>query len=175
MESTDIVVVIAGPEEDGSASALSGHWGLCLPARDMHWPWTVKVVSYSVGPMTDRLPTVTPPLDPITGWDIVRCLSGASLVHVSRPHTRAGELAVLAGRVLGKRIVMSEIDTETSPLGRSFGLVGLADDLICPDPAELSGGPGEPSVNVLALGRGEWIVELRRIYRRLLPEQKAHA
>lgn len=129
--------------------------------------WTVSVIIYSVGPEAIRLRPTGPTWPRIRGWQILSEVAAASVVHVSRPHTRAGENAVLAARSLGKPLVVSEIGTETSALGRSFGLLDLADIII--HAREEASDRVNQAVEIIDLGVGGWLAQLQDVYGRLLP------
>lgn len=81
----------------------------------------------------------------IAGWDIVEALSGADIVHLFWPFTSAGEVATLVAKALGKPLALSGLGVRHSELGRSLGLVELADALILEHPDEFADPAGPPT------------------------------
>jgi len=122
-------------------------------ADDGEWQW--RTATFSIGPVADgpaRQPNghtgvpVSADISMIVGWAILDALGDVDLVHLFSPFTRAGEVAVLAAKTLGKPLALSALGgSRQSELGRSLGLVELADVLILEHPAELSGPANQPS------------------------------
>ena len=109
------------------------------------------------------------PPEYIRMWDISAAVAGASIVHVCRPYTRAGEISVLAAKGLGKPLTVSDLEADTSGLGRSFQMLDLADAIIVHS-AEEGGrylGPGD--VVILDVKADGWLPLLGDVYRGLLP------
>jgi len=146
----EILVIVAGPEEV-AATDLEDHWAVRLASDPAPRSWTARVAMYSVPGPTVALhqvqivqPVALKPMEHVKGWDVLTLMEGVSVVHVCRPYTRAGEVAVLAARLLGKRLSVSELSVRTSEVGRSLGLIHLADMVLYDsdeDAAEAAGHP----------------------------------
>lgn len=156
-------------------------WAKSVPETpSSEWPWAVDKVRYCVGPSeaaregpvlaTRERSLEAPELELVQTWDILAMLEDAFLVHVCRPYTRAGETAFLAAKALDKRIVLSDFEPRTSAIGTSFGLVDLADCIICT--SEEAGTMSDHSpVQVADLSRDASLPRLNDIYRALASGQ----
>jgi hypothetical protein len=174
-----VLVVVAGPEEDPLRDGPDQQWLAAIPASPTaEWPWVVRAVSYSVGSASaDQVAgIIQPPLqesgrieaDPIRTWDVLPAVADASVVHVCRPFTRAGEVAVLAGRTLGKPVAVSDLLPATSTLGRSFELLSLAHVIICRCAVEVDTYSTHPGVEVIDFTDRAWVSHLSGVYEELL-------
>jgi hypothetical protein len=172
---SQILLVLAEPEHPG---ALPGWVQLIPVGPTAAWPSTVSTLCYSVASVAETPqhrvadPAGVPSNEssiPLThGWDLLPRLRGASLVHICRPYTRAGEIALLAARLLGKRTVLSDFGRATSVIGASFGITDLADCLICQSEAEAERYSNHPRVAILDLSSLESWPTLSNIYTDLL-------
>lgn len=175
---TDVLLVLAGLEECERSETVDGHWTAAVPeGGTFEWSLGVRKVCFSVKPtaappsvailgITQRTRLLTPG-NCIETWDILPAVADASIIHVCRPHTRAGEVAVLAAKVLGKPLAVSDLLVDTSELGRSLGLLFLADTVICQSDAEADHYPGYRDIEVLDVSADGWVAQLGAIYRRL--------
>lgn len=173
---TQILLVFADPGLQATQDAIP-QWGRAIPdAHVPEWPWGVMRVRYTV-----TLPIATHPaqvtgikradastIDTIETWDILPKLEGRPLIHICHPYTRAGETAFVAAKLLGKKIVLSDFEPGTSAIGRSLGIAGLADALICRSEEEADGFAGHGSAEVLDLNEGGSWRGLSDIYAQLL-------
>jgi hypothetical protein len=139
--------------------------------------WTITKVGYSVdSPVQDPEGLDDEDTAPLTegtsavahGWDLVAKIRNADLVHVCRPYTRAGEVALLAAKALGRRTVLSDLAHRTSVIGASFRITDLADCLICRSEAEADRYSSHPNVAIVDLSFLESWAALSNIYTELV-------
>jgi glycosyltransferase involved in cell wall biosynthesis len=64
-------------------------------------------------------------------WAIVEALQRADVAHIHQIFTRSGEVAFLAAKLLDKPVVVSDHGGASSDLGRSLGILELADRIVC--------------------------------------------
>ncbi|MBO0691472.1 MAG: hypothetical protein J2P58_01125 [Acidimicrobiaceae bacterium] len=127
-------------------------------------PGMVDVVRFSVAAQLSAA-DLTGDLPRLRTWELVDRLDRVEVVHVCRPATPAGEIAVLAAKALKKRLVVSDLAVRDSTLGVSVGMLDLADVLLCESAPEAELYRGHPSVRVLDGGNS--VVELQSVYRDL--------
>ena len=157
-----ILVILAGPEEAATAG-LEDHWAVRLASEPASRSWTARVAMYSVPGSTDALhrfqigeSAELNRMEHVTGWDVLTLMEGVSVVHVCRPYTRAGEVAVLAARLLGKRLSVSELSVRTSDVGRSLGLIELADMVLYDSDEDAAESAGHPLAARVDLMTDDW-------------------
>lgn len=124
----------------------------------------VAVVGFSVAP---RLDTDDSARSCLHTWELLDRLERVDVVHVCRPATAAGEVAVLAAKTLRKRLVVSDLAARDSTLGLSVGMLDLADVLVCESNAEAEFYRGHPGVHLLDLRSSP--AELQTVYAALSP------
>lgn len=158
----EILVVLAGPEEAATAG-LEGHWAVRLASEHASRSWTARVAMYSVPGSSDALHRFQigesadlNRMEHVTGWDVLTLMEGVSAVHVCRPYTRAGEVAVLAARLIGKRLSVSELSVRTSEVGRSLGLIELADIVLYDSDEDAAEAAGHPLTARVDLTTDDW-------------------
>jgi len=124
----------------------------------------VSVVHFSATPqVTPQVTTnAAASLPCLRTWELVDRLDRVEVVHVCRPATPAGELAVLAAKVLKKRLVVSDLAVRDSTLGVSVGVLDLADVLICDSALEAELYGRHPGIRVL--DGDDPVLELHSIY-----------
>lgn len=133
------LTLLAGPDDSGDSHPLVS----ALASNDAiadEWRW--DVVAYVLGGPSS---SVSGRFAAMAGWDVFESLEAADLVHVFSPFTRAGEVAALAAKALGKPLALSGLVLRQSELGRSLGIVELADVLILENPDELTGPTSQPT------------------------------
>jgi glycosyltransferase involved in cell wall biosynthesis len=64
-------------------------------------------------------------------WDIVSAVRDVDVVHIHQIFTRSSEVAMLAAKVMGKPVCVTDHGGATSLLGRSHGILDLADRIVC--------------------------------------------
>jgi glycosyltransferase involved in cell wall biosynthesis len=64
-------------------------------------------------------------------WEIVEVIGEADLVHVHQVFTRSGEVGVLASKLLERPLCVTDHGGTSSALGRSLGMLDLADRVTC--------------------------------------------
>jgi glycosyltransferase involved in cell wall biosynthesis len=64
-------------------------------------------------------------------WGIVDVIRSADIVHIHQVFTRSGEVAMLASKLLGKPVCATDHGGTSSTLGRSLGILDLADRVTC--------------------------------------------
>jgi glycosyltransferase involved in cell wall biosynthesis len=100
--------------------------------------YEVEIVSYGDvastlrKPITDRvslrvLPAARRRAPERLSWEIISAVRDADLVHVHQIFTRAGEVAVLVAKLLGKPVCASDHGGASSRLGSSLGMLDLID------------------------------------------------
>lgn len=158
----EILVIVAGPEEV-VATDLEDHWAVRLASDPASRSWTARVAMYSVPGPTDAMhrfqivqPVALKRMEHVKGWDVLTLMEGVSVVHVCRPYTRAGEVAVLAARLLGKRLSVSELSVRTSEVGRSLGLIHLADMVLYDSDEDAAEAAGHPLTARVDLMTDDW-------------------
>ena len=102
---------------------------------------TIDIISYGSFAQTSRLdrgvalkvlPTAREPrhvLDAVS-WEIGDVIREADVVHVHQPFTRSGELAIVAAKLLGKPVCVTDLGGVASRLGLSLGILELVDEVI---------------------------------------------
>jgi glycosyltransferase involved in cell wall biosynthesis len=83
-------------------------------------------VSLRVLPAASRIPGAER-----VSWDIADVVRDADLIHVHQVFTRSGEVGVLAAKLLGKPVCVTDHGGAASGLGRSLGVLDLADLVTC--------------------------------------------
>src|ERR1700728_594630 len=105
-----VLVVLAGLDEDESLETAREHWSAGLPGvATTEWPWTVKRVCLSVGAESTGYPV---PSERLRTWEVLPAVTDSSIVHVCRPYTRAGEIAILAGNAVSRAVGVSDLGAE---------------------------------------------------------------
>jgi alpha-maltose-1-phosphate synthase len=103
--------------------------------------WLVDIVSYGPAPQTLQLeygillrilPVARPPRHPLdaVSWGLPGAIRNVDIVHVHQPFTRSGETAVLAAKVYGKPVCLTDLGGVASRVGFSLGIVELADSIV---------------------------------------------
>ena len=69
------------------------------------------------------------PLD-VTSWDLPAAIADADLVHVHMIYTRSNEFGLLAAKVQGKPVVVTDHGGASSTIGRELGALDLADRVV---------------------------------------------
>ncbi len=64
-------------------------------------------------------------------WDIITAVRDADVVHIHQIFSRSSEVAMLAAKVLGKPVCVTDHGGATSLLGRTHGILELADRIVC--------------------------------------------
>jgi glycosyltransferase involved in cell wall biosynthesis len=64
-------------------------------------------------------------------WDIATVVRDADLVHIHQIFTRSGEVAMLVSKLLDKPVCVTDHGGASSTLGRSLGMLDLADRITC--------------------------------------------
>jgi glycosyltransferase involved in cell wall biosynthesis len=64
-------------------------------------------------------------------WEILSAVRDADLVHIHQIFSRPSEVALLVAKVLGKPVCATDHGGATSQLGRSLGILDLADRITC--------------------------------------------
>src|SRR5690349_3039427 len=118
------VVLIVVADAPDVPDASGAHWSSSFARDGRDGEWEIDVVDLA----EDRVALAV--------WDVVPAIERASVVHVVCPYTRGGEVALLAGKLLGKPIVVSDTTIETSALGRSIDALRLADVIVAASDAE---------------------------------------
>lgn len=167
------VLIVVAELDKGAQPDVSPGWEQSLPATlSAGWSCSVDKVRYSVNPSSTIRTAGGGGTDgssreeTMYTWDILLRLEAPAVVHICRPYTRAGEVALLAAKVLGKRIVLSDFELRTSTIGASLGMVELADCLIC-DSEEAKSFPDHRRVEVVDMSQAAPLERLSDIYREL--------
>lgn len=175
---TEILVVFADPETRATPGPVPA-WERSLPAATRPgWPWTVTRVRYTAGSSeaTRHEPDAVTSDERVHGagmetvrtWELPAKLDAFDLVHICHPYTCAGEVALLAAKALGKRIVISDLQPRTSLIGASLDMVRLADCLLCRSKDEADTATGHPRVEVVDLSEDGSMDLLSAVYGELL-------
>lgn len=173
------VLVVVAQSGYPTTSDLPPDWTHMIPENPTAaWPWSTTGLWYSVEspPEVERqdradpvgIPSTTPSLPLAHGWDLLPGLMDALLVHICRPYTRAGEVALMAAKALGKRTVLSDLGQTTSTIGASFGMETLADCVICESEEEGKRYSNHPRLVILDLTSQESWPALSEVYAALL-------
>lgn len=175
-----ILIVIAAPDENQVPAQLEGHWAIKLATEEhCELPWTIRVVLFSTeSPLADgRLggklshsPAIQAPIVTSHGWELVPLLDDSDIIHICRPYTQAGEIAVLGARLLGKHLSASELSVRTSELGRSLGLMELVDVVVCNSEEELVEASWHRAVERVDLYGDDWCSRVTDVFSRLVAE-----
>lgn len=64
-------------------------------------------------------------------WDVVAAVRDVDLVHIHQIFSRCSEVAMLAAKVLRKPVCVTDHGGTSSLLGRSHGILELADRIVC--------------------------------------------
>jgi glycosyltransferase involved in cell wall biosynthesis len=64
-------------------------------------------------------------------WDIIPAVRDVDLVHIHQIFSRSSEVAMLAAKVLGKPVCVTDHGGASSLLGSSHGILDLADRIVC--------------------------------------------
>ena len=64
-------------------------------------------------------------------WDIIAAVRDVDLVHIHQIFSRSSEVAMLAAKVLRKPVCVTDHGGTSSRLGRSHGILDLADRIVC--------------------------------------------
>ncbi len=158
-----------------TTSDTSTDWAQLIPEEPtVAWPWTISKVAYSVDsstspehqrPIGSGGPALSESTSPLLhAWELLPRVLDATLVHINGPYTRAGEVALLAAKALGKRTVLSDLGRRTSYIGLSFEITNLADCLICQSETEAELYSSHARVELLDLSSKESWGALSRIY-----------
>jgi glycosyltransferase involved in cell wall biosynthesis len=83
-------------------------------------------VSLCVLPAASRVPRAER-----ISWEIVDVIRDADLVHIHQVFTRSGEVGMLASKLLHKPVCVTDHGGAASALGRSLGILELADRVTC--------------------------------------------
>jgi hypothetical protein len=171
---TDVLLVVAA-EDAAESRTVDAQEEWFRDEWTSGWSWSIQRLDFSVGSPADTKdsgkvgPAETElPGRLVVGWDIIPMITDVPLLHVRRPHTSAGEIAVLAAKALGKALVLSDLEARTSVVGASFGIAHLGDCLICRSDTEARDYADHPWVVVLDPNDGKSPGLLQEIYRGLL-------
>lgn len=177
---TQILVVFADQDDARTPEPLP-QWGqVSAVEATSGWPWAVTRVRYSVRsrteadvegiPASDSGASGTPEAELVRTWEILPMLRGPSLVHICHPFTRAGETALVAAKVLGKKVVLSDLEPRSSVIGQSLGAEELADCLVCRSEQDAAGFSHHRRVEILDLSTTRSLSALIGIYSGLIDE-----
>jgi glycosyltransferase involved in cell wall biosynthesis len=64
-------------------------------------------------------------------WEVADVIRSADLVHIHQVFTRSGEVGMLAAKLLRKPVCVTDHGGGSSALGRSLGILDLADRIVC--------------------------------------------
>ena len=64
-------------------------------------------------------------------WEILDVIREADLVHIHQAFTRSGEVGLLVSKLLGRPVCITDHGGAASALGRSLGMLELADRVTC--------------------------------------------
>jgi hypothetical protein len=149
-----VLIVVA------DAQVEQAHWSSSFARDGREGEWEVDVVDLPEDGVALAL------------WDLVAAIERASVVHVARPYTRGGEVALLAGKLLGKPIAVSDVTVETSSLGRSIDALRLADVIIAARDGEADAPADHVRLEIVDPASDGWVPRLAAIYRELaLPDE----
>jgi glycosyltransferase involved in cell wall biosynthesis len=70
------------------------------------------------------------PLNSVS-WESLDAVASADVVHVMQAFTRSSEIGVLVGRFAGKPVCVTDLGGVSTNLGLQFGLLELADRVVC--------------------------------------------
>ncbi len=168
MRAALVLVADADTDDVGVLAARGGdpHWALAR--RDL------AAVAAGDGAWVVRAMTLASGRDRAGGdaglWEAMPMIADAAIVHVCRPHTRAGEAAVVATKLLGKPLVVSDVTIETSPIGKSFDLLALADAVVCTSSDDAAAVAADGRVAIVDFTGAGWPPELLALYGALAPD-----
>lgn len=120
-----VVPITDGPRADGmlrERSALASVITNVSAGR-----WEVETIGFEA-----HYPSGQNPM-----WELPRRLDNFEVVEVCRPFSRVGEIAVLVARALHKPVCASDLSEVESEIGRSLGILDLADVVLCGSAAEV--------------------------------------
>ena len=169
-----VLVVVAGDGGDTPPGATGRSWPLrALDADDP--AWEIACIDYSVADIAEQQEPAAsdqriPAAVPVRAWGILEWLREPSIVHIFGPYTRSGEAAVLAAKLLGRRVVLSDFAGRSSSIGESLGLVKLADAVVCRSAEEAAPLSGHGRLEVLDLSDPTAWPDLSALYGQLLAE-----
>ena len=169
-----VLVVVAGDGGDTASGATGTSWPLrALDGEDL--AWEIACIDYSVADIAEQQEAAAgdnrlPAAVPVRAWGILGWLQEPSIVHVCGPYTRAGEAAVLAAKLLGRRVVLSDFARRSSSIGESLGLIELADAVVCRSDEEAASLPRHGRLEVLDLSAPSAWPDLSALYGQLLAE-----
>jgi glycosyltransferase involved in cell wall biosynthesis len=126
-------------------------------------PLHVELISFGraphrqpLGPGVDLrvLPLAGRPANPLdaASWDLPAAIAGASLLHIHQPFTRCGELGLIAAKLAGIPVCVTDHGGDSSPLGREAGLLELVDRVVSNSDFGASFFPGHPRLTVVKGG-----------------------
>lgn len=166
---TAVLVVLAAGDGGTGVASPDLDW-LSEATTETGEGLEIVCVEYSVGAPAERQEPAGgeggPAVPAVRTWDLLPWLRQPSIVHVCRPYTRAGEAAVVAAKLLGRKVVLSDFSVRSSAIGESLGLSELADGLVC-RPDEEGAALGGDRRHVLATAESAW-PEIRDLYLGLL-------
>jgi hypothetical protein len=146
-----VLIVVADANVENEA-----HWSSSLAVEGRDGDWEVDVVALADAGA------------PLALWELVTAIDRATVVHVARPYTRGGEVALLAGKLLGKPIAVSDLAVETSALGRSIEALRLADVIVAATDGEADAHAPFARVEVADPANDGWVAQLFAVYRELV-------
>lgn len=85
----------------------------------------------------------------VLSWDLPEALGDADLVHVFQPYTRSSEVGLLVAKFLRKPVCVTDFGADTSIIGRYYGIIDLADQIVAYSNLSASGFDGRRSVEVI--------------------------
>lgn len=121
----------------GGAERWATNIAIALARRDARLD--VQLISFGRSaesrPMSDRvmlhvLDNVAPD-DGQLSWGLAAALDPADIVHVCRPQSRSGQVALLIAKALGKPTCATDLGESIEQPGASLGALELADVLTC--------------------------------------------
>ncbi len=92
----------------------------------------IRRVPVSEGISLKVLPAVRPaPGQERLSWEILPALRCVDLVHIHQVFARSSEVGLLVAKLLGKPVCVTDHGGATSALGRSLGMLEVADRVVC--------------------------------------------